>query len=69
MFVTGFSFFYLNLFHLHLESDLSLIPATPCGFASIPNSSGVMDLRTVELSSLKFFCLTAGARVTDIYSL
>lgn len=36
-------------FHLHLEPDLSLIAATPCGFASIPNTSGVVDLRTVEL--------------------
>lgn len=69
MFVTVFSFFYLHHFNLHLEPNLNLIPATLSGFASIPNSGGVVDLRTVELSSLKFVCATAGTRVTDIYSL
>lgn len=69
MFVSGFSYFYLHLFHLHLEPNLNLILATPGGFASRSNSNGAVDLRTVELSSLKFVCPTAGTRVTDIYSL
>lgn len=69
VFVTVFSFFYLHLFHLHLEPNLNLIPATPSGFAFIPNSSGVVVLRTVELSSLKFVCPTTETRVTGIYSL
>lgn len=47
------SFLYIYHFNVHIEPNLSLIPAIPSGIASIPNCSKGVDLRNVKFL-LKF---------------
>lgn len=63
----GFSFLYIYHFNVHMEPNLSLIPAIPSGIASIPTCSEGVDLRNVKFS-LKFVQLLEYVLPTFIHS-